>query len=133
MELTVSKQIIEVLNVLCDKFGLAIDWTGQNILPYVQELAEKMVNYELWTSVMWMFLFITGTFLCLFIGWKITKMKNFDWDEDIFLPCVVISFILAGTILGIVSAFVIIEQTMDIITCLTYPEKIIIEIVQSIV
>lgn len=82
---------------------------------------------------MWMFLFITGTFLCLFIGWKITKMKNFDWDEDIFLPCVVISFILAGTILGIVSAFVIIEQTMDIITCLTYPEKIIIEIVQSIV
>ena len=133
MELTVSKQIIEVLNVLCDKFGLAIDWTGQNILPYVQELAEKMVNYELWTSIMWMFLFITGTFLCLFIGWKITKMKNFDWDEDIFLPCVVISFILAGTILGIVSAFVIIEQTMDIITCLTYPEKIIIEIVQSIV
>lgn len=133
MELTVSEQIIEVLNVLCDKFGLAIDWTGQNVLPYAQELAEKMVNYELWTSIMWMFLFVTGTFLCLFIGWKITKMKIFDWDEGIFLPCVVVSFITGGIILGIVSAIVIIEQTMDIITCLTFPEKIIIEIVQSIV
>ena len=133
MELTVSEQIIEVLNVLCDKFGLAIDWTGQNVLPYAQELAEKMVNYELWTSVMWMFLFVTGTFLCLFIGWKITKSKDFEWDPDELASYAAITLVFAGIILGILSAIVIVAQTMDVVTCLTFPEKIIFEIVQSIV
>lgn len=32
MNTTVSNQIIEVLNALCDKFGIAIDWTSQNEL-----------------------------------------------------------------------------------------------------
>lgn len=133
MELIVSEQIIEVLNVLCDKFGLAIDWTEQNVLPYAQELAEKMVSYELWTSIMLMFLYGLGTFLCLFIGWRITKMKIFDWHEGIYLPSIVMTLTLCGFILGIVSTIVIVEQTMDIITCLTFPEKIIFEIIQSIV
>ena len=30
----VSNQIIEVLNEICNKFGLAIDWTSKNVQPY---------------------------------------------------------------------------------------------------
>lgn len=55
MGATVSNQTIEVLNALCEKFGIAIDWTGQNVIPYVKEFMKKAVNYELWTSVGWIF------------------------------------------------------------------------------
>lgn len=30
-----SKQIIDVLEYLSAKFGMSIDWSQQNILPYV--------------------------------------------------------------------------------------------------
>ena len=39
----VSNQIIEVLNEICNKFGLAIDWTSKNVQPYLQELIAKCV------------------------------------------------------------------------------------------
>ena len=31
----VSNQIIEVLEYLCQKFGIVIDWTSESILPYL--------------------------------------------------------------------------------------------------
>lgn len=57
-------------------------------------------------------------------------MKTFDWDEDNFLPYVVIALAFIGIVLGIAFAVAIVIQTMDVITCLTFPEKIIFETVQ---
>lgn len=128
--MTVSEQIIEVLNALCDKFGLAIDWTGQNVLPYAQELAGKMVSYELWTSVAWIFWVGIVCFLCYFIGWKITKTKDFEWDPDELVPYIAFTLILAGCIFGIAFIFVTLVQIMDIINCLTFPEKIVFTTIQ---
>ena len=31
--MNISQQIIEVLNALSEKVGIAIDWTSENILP----------------------------------------------------------------------------------------------------
>ena len=44
----VSNQIIEVLNEICNKFGLTIDWTSKNVYPYLQELMGKL--YFIWLS-----------------------------------------------------------------------------------
>ncbi|NYC91919.1 hypothetical protein [Clostridium beijerinckii] len=52
----VSDQIIKVLDNLGQKFGLAVDWTQSNIMPYIQQLGQRIVNYELWTSVVWIIL-----------------------------------------------------------------------------
>ena len=48
-----SSQFIEVLDALCEKFGIAIDWTSQNVVPYVTELATRIIAYEIWTSAAW--------------------------------------------------------------------------------
>lgn len=37
-----SQEIIKVLDNLCEKFGIAIDWTSQNVKPYLQELFCKV-------------------------------------------------------------------------------------------
>ena len=49
----VSSQIIDVINELCSKFGIAIDWSQKNVQPYLESLVIKAVNYELYTSIMW--------------------------------------------------------------------------------
>ena len=36
-----SEQIIEVLEYLGGKFGIAIDWTTENIMPYLEELLKR--------------------------------------------------------------------------------------------
>ena len=128
-----NNQIVEVLDALCEKFGLAIDWTEQNVTPYIQELMEKIITYELWTSVMWIVICAIMTFLCFFIAWRISKTEGFDWDDiniEVF-PSIACTLIFCGSVLSIVLGVVLIVQSLDIITCLTFPEKIIFNIIQS--
>lgn len=56
--MTVSEQIIQVINDLCEKLGVAIDWTNQNIISYIEILAQKLIKYEIITSVLWMLFWI---------------------------------------------------------------------------
>ena len=139
MESTVSNQIIEVLNALCEKFGIVIDWTSRNVMPYMQELMKKAVNYELWTSVGWFL--IWTIFIFAFFGpiyWYIKNRYNennktieiITNDEELFFIGGV-TFIIIGGILAIIAIIGAITQIMDIIICLSFPEKIIFNMIQS--
>lgn len=37
-----SEEIIKILDHIGSKFGVAIDWTDKNVMPYLQELADKI-------------------------------------------------------------------------------------------
>lgn len=54
-----ESEAIKLLDALGEKFGLAIDWTSENVYPYLQKLSGKYVRYELITSVLWL-LFSVG-------------------------------------------------------------------------
>lgn len=49
-----ENKIIEVLDYLFEKFGIAVDWTRENVMPYVQELAEKIVTYKIVQHSIWL-------------------------------------------------------------------------------
>lgn len=128
-----SEEIIEVLDALGEKFGIAINWTSENVMPYLQQLCNKYVTYEIATSVVWM---LIGIFL-LFIGkYGIEKAKycwekyKEDWRSDYDMATVVFGTLAGCVIVG--GIIVILCQTMDIVTCITFPEKILIEEMQSI-
>lgn len=131
MEATVSDQIIQVLDALCDKFGLAIDWGAQNVLPYAQKLMGKMVSYELWTSVGEVTLFVVLFTLYIICSKKLVVpfKKELDGDSPMALPIAL--FWLIGGIISICSFEYFISNIKDIITCLTFPEKIAFEMMQS--
>lgn len=121
----VSDQIIKVLDEVSKKFGLAIDWTQSNILPYVQQLSQRIVNYELWTSIVWIIVAI-GMIIISLIIWNKREFKKVDWDRgDGFGTFLLVSILLVvGMIMGI-------TQIFDIITCLTLPEKILFEFIMN--
>ena len=62
-----SKEVIKILDALAEKFGLAIDWTSANVLPYLQQLCRKYVTYEITTSTVWV---MFGIGLLLFGNYK---------------------------------------------------------------
>lgn len=128
-----SEEVIKILDALAEKFGLAIDWTSANVLPYLQQLCGKYVTYEIATSVVWMLIGICLLFVGKYViekakyCWKKYKKKRYsDYDFGAILLGVLAGCAIIG---GIV---VILYQTFDIVTCITFPEKIIIEELQAV-
>ena len=128
-----SEEVIKILDALAEKFGLAIDWTSANVLPYLQQLCGKYVTYEIATSVMWMLIGIC----LLFVGkYSIKKTKQYwkKYEEDTYSDyddiTIMFGFLAVCAIVG--GIVVILCQTFDIVTCITFPEKIIIEELQSV-
>ena len=110
-----SSQFIEVLDALCDKIGIAIDWTSQNVVPYVTDLATRIIAYEIWTSAAW----IAIMAIVFLIAWKMTKnMCKEDRFEDEWFSGWSIRIII-----GIIFFAVIVFQVFDIIEALALPEK----------
>lgn len=120
-----SEEIIKVLDALAEKFGVAVDWTASNVIPYLEQLCGKYVNYEMVTSIVWIVLASIG----MFVGYRIyKKMSKVEYEED---GNSIFSNLVFGAI-SVVLSIVICTQIFDIVTCLTFPEKIIIEELQSI-
>ena len=125
--MNVSDPIIQVLDHLCEKFGLAIDWTSENIIPYISTLCTKLVSYEIWTSVAWLvFAFIAGIVALIIATRPSVKEAIYDGEPDALLYIVII------IVLGILSIAGIITQISDIIKCVTLPEMYIFEYVQGV-
>ena len=110
-----SSQFIEVLDALCDKIGIAIDWTSQNVVPYVTDLAARIITYEIWTSTAW----IVIAAILFLIAWKMTKNMckadrlDYEW----------VSGWLVRTFIGVFCFITIVFQVFDIIEALALPEK----------
>lgn len=121
-----SEEVIKILDNLAERFGIAVDWTSTNIIPYLQQLSGKCVKYEMATSVMWLVIGAITLLIAIFLGRylykNLYKLEEEEYDCDAYLVLVVIflSLIVAGIIITI-------TQTLDIIACYTFPEKIVIE------
>ena len=81
-----SNQVIEILNEICNKLGIAVDWTSENILPQVKIVCEKLVKYFIvQRSILCSLGFLSvcvriayGIFLLKqFLQYKTTKKDNF--------------------------------------------------------
>lgn len=129
MEVTVSDQIIQVLDALCDKFGLAIDWGAQNVLPYAQELMGKMVSYELWMSLVWVGFELLYIAIYGFVSFRLFKIYDEPYDNDKEF-CAILFRTIGGFIAFVcfIGFFIDLES---VITCLTFPEKIVFEMMQN--
>ena len=128
-----SEEVIKILDALAEKFGLAIDWTSANALPYLQQLCGKYVTYEIATSVVWMLIGIC----LLFIGKYVIEKAKYCWGKykkdrcsDYDYGAILLGILAGCVIIGGIA--VILYQTFDIVTCITFPEKIIIEELQSV-
>ena len=114
-----SDEVIKILDYLCDKIGITIDWTSNNVFPYIEQLCEKFINWEISTSIAWMVIMCVATVLSLIVVIIVNKFS--DWEG---FEWMIFTVVLAATIV------VCGCQTFDIIECKTFPEKVIYEYIQ---
>ena len=124
--MTISDQIIQVLDALCEKFGFAVDWTSENVIPYLTTLATKLVAYEIWTSVAWLVILLLGLSAAVM---AIKKYRSIIFQDDIGYVIIGVFGLVGGTF----AISGVIQQIMDIIKCLTFPEMFIFEYIQGVI
>ena len=118
----------ETLQKLAEKFGLMLDWSSETAIPYLQQLAERVVKFEVGQSIFWMIIgiicIIVGIGFSVFVYKKATAEKYFD--EEILMVFSVVAVILLFTGIGIVGC-----QVYDLVTCYYLPEKILFRYVSE--
>lgn len=121
-----GNEIIKVLDNLGEKFGIAIDWSSENVLPYLQDLTKRIVNYEITKDFIWIGMFTIGLIILTVIIIKVRKNKDI-YNDDKFVATLFCSIgivmLLATTIINI----------FDIVKATNIPEATVIEYIQDTV
>lgn len=121
-----GNEIIKVLDKLGEKFGIAIDWSSENVLPYLQDLSKRIVNYEITKDFIWIGIFTIGLIILTVIIIKVRKNKDM-YNDDKFVAILFCSIgivmLLATTIINI----------FDIVKATNIPETTVIEYIQDTV
>ena len=112
-----SDEIIKLLDDLGQRFGIAIDWSSENVIPYLKDLMSRFVKYETATSILWMLLGVIILSVCLAFAIRMFKSDDFDTQSLAVLPCTI----------ALIGVAIIVCQTINIITVNTIPEKMIYE------
>ena len=117
MSISFSDELIKTFDYLLSQFGIAVDWTSENVLPYLQTLAEKLVRFEINTSIMGL---VVGVVVLTVGVWIFVKDIK-DWDSGVFILSV---------ILIVVAGIVCCCQVYDIIKCVSFPELYVFEYIK---
>lgn len=129
-----SEEIIKILDDLGARFGVAIDWSSENVIPYLKDLMDRYIDYQIYTYVFFIIfltLFIIGSIISIP---KILKYANKKMDECYYSGWGTYSHIIMFILIAcsVIAAIVIIYLLMGVIQCITIPEVTIIDYIKSI-
>lgn len=117
--MSLSNEIINVLEYLGRQIGITIDWTSENVMPYVEQLCEKFILWEVNTSFAWIGIMAVAMLLSVITAILINRFGQMYGAEWILFAFVVA---LAIAVIG--------TQIFDIIECRTFPEKAIYDYIK---
>ena len=130
-----SEEIIKVIDELGKRFGIVIDWSNQNIIPYLQELLKRFICYRNITACAWIIISIamaiSGVVMFKFLN-KWRKSENYDSDyygDDETLAAVGYIFSICIIALGI---GLIIGNILGITKNICMPEMVVYEYIKTI-
>ena len=130
-----SEEIIKVLDELGKRFGIVIDWSNQNIIPYLQELLKRFICYRNITACVWIIISIamtiSGVVMIRFLN-KWIKSDNYDKDycsDDDMLAAMGYIFSISIIAVGI---GLIIGNMFEIVKNVCMPEMVVYEYITNI-
>lgn len=136
-----GNEVIKVLNHLGDQFGVAIDWSSANVMPYLNDLMTRMIKYGIYINIYHIIyaIFITAVFIIVTIVlYKIAcKMilrseENEEYINSAKILSTAFAISLVTTVIvTLIEIGNIKDCIADIIELNTVPEKYVIEIIQD--
>ena len=129
------EEIIKVLDELGKRFGIALDWSNQNIMPYLQELMRRFICYRNVAACIWIIISIamtiTGAVTIKFLN-KWRKSDNYDKSyssDDDLIAAMGYIFSIGIIMLGV---GLIIGNLLGIAKNICMPEMVVYEYITNI-
>ena len=135
----ISDQVIKVLDSVCDKFGIAVDWTSNNVIPYLQQLGNKLITYDICNSIVWL---VIGCVIPLTVAILIKKflnkkkleakerMNDYYYTDGSLDGGALYCYLIIGILL-VIAIVIGTISSQSIIQDIIFPEKTIIEFIKS--
>ena len=134
-----GEEVIKVLKHLGDQFGVAIDWSSANIMPYLNDLMGRIVKYGIYINIYNIFFNIFC--IALFVGITVVlyklanraiiKPKNSENNLAEALSIAYVVSCVATVVVIVVGIVGISDSVTNIIELNTVPEKYVIEMIQD--
>lgn len=136
--MTISDQIMQVIEALCEKFGIVVDWTSESVIPYIEALSKKLVKYEIITSFFWIILMLLFSVVSIIAAKKLYPVfkKGIEKERDTFEIGWELGtgFAIMGLVaINLIAIIVIAVQSIDIIKCITFPEMYMFEYIRTLI
>lgn len=136
-----GNEVIKVLNHLGDQFGVVIDWSSANVMPYLNDLMTRMIKYGMYINIYHIIyaIFITALFIIVTIvlykiAYKII-LKSEENEEYINSAKILSTAFAISLVVTVIVALIEIgnikDRIADIIELNTVPEKYVIEVIQD--
>lgn len=125
--MTISSEITNILNDLGSRFGVVIDWSSQNVVPYVQDLVSRIAKLEMCNSI----IAIVCGVACLVGLILIVRFAVKHWED--YVDEVIGTFVVIIFIAFLIGIFTLIPIGVDGLTKAIYlPELTAIEYIQRL-
>ena len=127
-----SEEIIKVLDELGKRFGIVIDWSNQNIIPYLQELLKRFICYRNITACVWIILSIAMTISGVVMIRALNKWrKSDDYDDYSYDILALLGYIFSVLIIAL-GIGLIIGNMFGIVKNVCMPEMVVYEYITNI-
>lgn len=110
-----SKEVIELFDYIGNKIGITIDWTSRNVIPYLQDLCDRFMKYNICC-------YSIGTIISLIVIWICIKTWKKSFEEGWF-PL--------NIVFGCAAIPCFIYAIVEIFQCIFIPELQIYEYLQK--
>lgn len=131
MQTTVADQVIQVIEYLGQKFGIAIDWSTENVLPLAQTLMERIARWCVAENVFYIGLSLVGLIVGLIVftisARKLPQLDTYDEFGEVLCTGGVILF-GAISIAGVIGLCV---NTYYLVQSICFPELAVFEYIQN--
>lgn len=123
--MTVADQIIQVIEELCAKFGIAVDYTAEQIMPVFQDLIGRYANYIILSKTAFLILDVLlegGLIFAVYRMYRAYHNENSRFYLEDGLGLVLILFGIMAVV-GLVLSFTFVPMLVQqIIQAFTIPE-----------
>lgn len=122
-----STQAIQIINAVCEKFGVVVDWSQQNVLPYLQDLCTRVVHYgqfnAIYHMVFWLILFVVAFFIAKASLKHLKKIVDSDFDFNELTFTISIMGLIGSCVVMLVAFFCFFDWVSVMIEISFLPEK----------
>lgn len=123
-----TDEIIKLLDELAKRFGIVIDWTSENLMPYLEDLFDRFITYNIVVDVFWI---IMAFVVICFDVWFVKKSYQMYKEDrnNIFFETFSfgrnVTFLWVATVITVV-VFSLISVILGLVALLEIPKLIFI-------